>query len=82
MLTWIFDKLKTSLLEKWLGRLVVVGLAALSGFLISQGLDATVTATWIQATQDLLIQAIPIIIAWLFGLLRYNIALNKMPPIK
>lgn len=75
----ILDRLKKLVLEKWIGRLIVLALAAASGWLIKQGFDAQAVATWIEATRALLEAAIPLVIAWILSLVRYKIALNKLP---
>ena len=74
--------LKKILIEKWLGRLIVVGLAALGGYLIKVGFPADAVNNWIEATKAVVEAGIPILIAWLLGTLRYKVALNKLPPAK
>lgn len=78
----IFNWAQKALLEKWLGRIIVLGLAALSGFLIKQGLDQALVSTWVEATRPLLESLIPLILAWILGLIRHKIALNTEPPIR
>lgn len=69
------------LLEKAIGRLVVLALAAAGGWLASLNLPADITANWLATTKALIEAGVPLLLAWLLGLTRYRIALNKMPPI-
>lgn len=72
--------LSKAVLEKWIGRLVVIGLAALGGVLIDRlKLPPDLVNNWIEAGKALAEPAITLLVAWLLGMLRYNKALAKMP---
>lgn len=74
--------IQKTLLEKWLGRAIVLFLAWMSGYLLQVGLPEQVVTDWISATKPLIEALLPLLLAWLLATLRYKIALNKMPPIK
>lgn len=74
--------LKKMLLEKWVGRLIVLALAAVSGWLAKLNVDEATIATWVEATRALLEVLLPILVAWIFGSARLKLALNTPPPEK
>jgi protein-S-isoprenylcysteine O-methyltransferase Ste14 len=75
--------LKKMLLEKWLGRAIVVGVAWIGGYLAQNfELPPNVVGNWVAATQALLEILLPILIAWALGTLRFNKALATIPPLK
>jgi hypothetical protein len=76
----MMDWLKKILIGKYVGRLATVGLGALGGFLVAKGLDKAVVDNWIQATQQLGSDAIPIIIALVLDQLQHKAALATPPP--
>lgn len=61
--------LKKLLASSMITNLIRHGLTALGAFLIAQGLPADVVQPWQDATQALLLQAVPIIIALIWSLL-------------
>jgi len=68
-------------LGSWLGRIVTLGLAAASGWLINQlGAPADLVADWVAASQKLIEAILPLLIAWLLGSARFNFALKQEPP--
>ena len=76
MFTW----LKSALLEKWVGRAIIMGLTYLSAWMSQIGIPEAVAAGWVEATGELLKVILPLLIAWLLGMARQKIALNAMPP--
>ena len=76
MFTW----LKSALLEKWIGRAIIMGLTYLSAWMSQMGIPEAVAAGWVEATRKLLEVILPLVIAWLLGMARQKIALNTMPP--
>lgn len=77
MLNW----LKKQLLEKWIGRLIVIACAALSGWL-AHFVPADVAANFAEAFKALAEAALPLLIAWLLGVIRHQKALATEPPAK
>lgn len=80
MLGSLLDKLKKALLEKWTGRLVVLALAAASGYLLKWGISPEAVTNWVTATKEILLELAPIVLAWLISMARRKVALNTMPP--
>lgn len=76
MLGW----LKKLVLEKWLGRAILVAAAAASGYMVNKlGLPADSVANWVDASKELLAAALPLLVAWLLGMARQKVALDKFP---
>lgn len=77
----MLDWLKKMILEKWAGRALVMLLTLLGGYL-AKYLPADVTANLIEALKAAAEAALPLILAWLLGMARQKVALDKMPPVK
>ena len=75
MLTSSLDYIKSLVLTKYLGRVIILVLAMLSGWLLKAGVDPATCATWIEATRALLEALAPVLIAWVLGVIRHKIAL-------
>ena len=75
MLSYIKKLLASSMLTN----LIRHGLTALGAFLIAQGLPADVVQPWQEATINLLIQAIPLIIAVIWSILEKKYLKASMP---
>ena len=73
--------LKKILIEKWLGRLLTLGVAALGGVFVGMGVDQGISATWVSATTDLVSALLPIVIAIVMQWIQHRVALAKMPPV-
>jgi hypothetical protein len=74
------DWLKKLLVEKWIGRLLATALAGLSGILVSLGVEEAVVTGWVNATNQLLVAVVPIIISLILDHLQHKIALRTPPP--
>ena len=74
--------LKKILVEKWIGRLIAIGLAAAGGFLVANGVEQSVVESWVTATQNLLTDALPILIAIILDQIQHRVALHTPPPVK
>lgn len=70
------DWLKKILVEKWLGRLLTVALASLGGVLGSLGVEQAVIDGWINASNQLLVSVLPIIIALVLQWVQHKVALD------
>lgn len=77
----MFAWLQKQLVEKWLGRLVTIALAALAGWL-SKYLPADLVAHWADHTAEILMTALPLIIAAILDWIQHRVALKTMPPVK
>lgn len=76
----MFDWLKKLVLEKWLGRAILVAAASASGYMVNElGLPADPVVHWIDASKELLNVALPLAVAWLLGMARQKVALDKFP---
>jgi len=67
------------LLEKALGRVIILALASLSGYL-SAFVPANILQDWVSATQRLAEILLPLALAWLLGKIRFSRALNTPAP--
>jgi hypothetical protein len=74
------ELLKKLMIEKWVGRVLALALAALGGFLVKQGLDQAVVTDWINATSALVIAALPIVIGLILNWVQHQTALFTLPP--
>lgn len=75
MLDWIKKLLAGSMLTN----LIRHGLTALGAFLIAQGLPETVVIPWQEATQGLLLQAVPLILALIWSILEKKYLKASVP---
>ena len=78
----IMDWVYKQILEKWAGRVIVLALAAVSGWLAKLNIDTSIIVNWVDATKALLEIVLPLLFAWLLGKVRLNKALNTEPPVK
>ena len=74
------DDLKTFIITKVAGRVLVLALAALAGWMLKANLPADLVTNWIDATTALAQTAIPIIVAAAISYARHQAALYSTPP--
>ena len=75
----MLDWLKKLLASSMLTNLIRHGLTAIGAYLIAQGLPADVVLSWQEATIQLLLQALPLIISIIWSILEKKYLKASMP---